>query len=197
MFARFQFLVNRVRRDRNSLDFLELHMNGRIRMHGAAVGLLGFLVVTVCGCDEQPTSLPAAIRAKLRDIENGDGPGVARPMLPHVDPTPTFSIPMREEWTMEQAVADALRRIGAAAVPAVVQTLQSPDPETRKRAVDLLGRMGPSAKEAVPDLIEALADRDPQVRKMAVRALGQIGPAAAAAIPALIRVWEEEDSSAG
>jgi HEAT repeat protein len=99
---------------------------------------------------------------------------------------------MRDEWTMQQTVADALRRIGAAAVPDLIRSLNDNDPEMRWRAAEILGRMGPEAKEAVPDLIARIDDPELRVRKAAIRALGQIGPASSPAVPALIRVLRDE-----
>jgi HEAT repeat protein len=87
---------------------------------------------------------------------------------------------------MREVTIDALGRIGAAAVPALVEVLADPNPVVRRRAAQALARIGPDARDAVPDLIVALQDRNEEVRKSAARALGQIGPDARAAIPALM-----------
>jgi hypothetical protein len=92
-----------------------------------------------------------------------------------------------EQWTEQEAAADALGRIGAAAVPSLVEALANPDPATRQKAVAVLGRMGPEAAAAVPDLIKLLSDPDPEVRKVTARTLGQIGPAAKDAVPSLMQ----------
>jgi hypothetical protein len=91
------------------------------------------------------------------------------------------------EWTEQEAAADALGRIGVAAVPSLVQALQSPDAAARRTAAEVLGRMGPDAADAVPQLVPLLDDPDPAVRKAAARTLGRIGPPAQDAIPALMR----------
>jgi HEAT repeat protein len=91
------------------------------------------------------------------------------------------------EWTEQEAAADALGRIGAPAVPALIETLANPDATLRLKAVEVLARMGPEAQEAVPRLVELLNDSDPAVRKAATRALGQIGPLAHDAVPALMQ----------
>ena len=96
-----------------------------------------------------------------------------------------------EQWTEQDAATDALGRIGPAAVPALVETLKSPDPAARLKGIEVLGRMGPGAAPAVPDLIRLLDDPDPEVRKAAARTLGRIGPAADAAVPALMRTLFE------
>ena len=91
-----------------------------------------------------------------------------------------------ENWTEQEAAADALGRIGAAAVPSLVDALANPDPAVRHKSVAVLGRMGPEAAAAVPALIKLLDDPDPDVRKATARTLGQIGPAAKDAVPGLM-----------
>src|SRR4051794_33192507 len=92
-----------------------------------------------------------------------------------------------EQWTDQEAAADALGRIGPAAVPSLVEALHSPDATVRLKAIEVLGRMGSDAQDAVPELIKLLDDTDPGVRKAAARTLGLIGPAANPAVPALMR----------
>jgi HEAT repeat protein len=92
-----------------------------------------------------------------------------------------------ERWTEQEAAADALGRIGAAAVPALIEALDNPHPAAREKAVEVLGRMGPDAAEAVPALVRLLDDPDESVRKATARTLGQIGPAAKDAVPALMQ----------
>lgn len=90
------------------------------------------------------------------------------------------------EWTEQEAAAEALGRIGAAAVPQLVEALRSPDADVRLKAVEVLGRMGPEAADAVGTLVPLLNDPDERVRKATIRTLGQIGPAAKEAVPALV-----------
>lgn len=91
------------------------------------------------------------------------------------------------EWTEQEVAADTLARIGANAVPTLVEALRLPDTAARLRAVEVLGRMGADAKTAVPDLVPLLDDPDLRVRKATARTLGRIGPDAADAIPVLMR----------
>lgn len=92
-----------------------------------------------------------------------------------------------DSWSDQDAAEDALGRIGAAAVPALVQALRGTDLEVRRKAIEVLGRMGDEAAAAVPDLIPLLDDPDPQIRRATARTLGQIGPSAKDAVPALMR----------
>jgi HEAT repeat protein len=103
---------------------------------------------------------------------------------PIVEPLPVKPF---TAWSEQEAAADALGRIGPAAVPSLTQALQNPDPEVRLKAVEVLGRMGVDAKDAVPHLVRLLDDPDDQVRKAATRTLGRIGPPAQEAVPALMR----------
>jgi hypothetical protein len=92
-----------------------------------------------------------------------------------------------EQWTDQDVAEDALGRIGAPAVPALMDALRSAEPNVRKKAVEVLGRMGEDAAPAVPALTALLDDPDLGVRKAAARTLGQIGPEAKDAVPALMR----------
>ena len=96
-----------------------------------------------------------------------------------------------QRWDMPETAAHALGRIGAAAVPELSLALRDPNPLVRKRAADILARIGPAAKEAVPVLIQTLNDPDEPVRKAAMRALGEIGPEAKDAVPHLIEALRE------
>ena len=100
-----------------------------------------------------------------------------------------------EQWTEQEAAADALGRIGAAAVPSLIAALESPDAAARQKAVGVLGRMGSDAAPAVPHLINLLNDPDPAVRKASARTLGRIGPAAKDAVPNLMQTLLEPTSA--
>jgi hypothetical protein len=103
-----------------------------------------------------------------------------------IESTPQAIKPF-EKWTDQDAAENALGRIGAPAVPPLIDALSSVDPNVRKKAIEVLGRMGEDAAPAVPALTALLDDPDPAVRKAAARTLGQIGPDAKEAVPALMR----------
>jgi len=73
----------------------------------------------------------------------------------------------------------------SAALPALMDALNDPDPDIRARAEDDISAVGPHAAEAVPNLINLLADREESVRAIACITLSHIGPAANQALPAL------------
>ncbi|MEQ8789096.1 MAG: HEAT repeat domain-containing protein [Pirellulaceae bacterium] len=182
------------------------------------------LVTTLTGCGKSPQSPEPAKAAKVTspyDVRGDQSPAAPPPTLsPTPDPsniqlvtatqsladtlrTPPATTPPIEpyqEWDMPETAAKALGRIGRAAVPQLAQALSDPNPLVRKRAADVLARIGPDAKDAVPVLIRTLGDRDEEVRKAATRALGEIGPGAAEAVPRLIEALREPqriDSSGG
>lgn len=162
-----------------------------MRQLGICLSLIIFPLVV--GCAESSSSIPPAVREQLEKTESGNQATRQTLSAEPSEGSTGFSIHQRNEWSLQETVADALRRIGPAAVPSLTQSLKSTDSDLRLRAVEILGRMGPEAKDAIPDLIERLGDDDPRVRKAAVRALGQIGPSAAAAVPELIRILQSAD----
>jgi HEAT repeat protein len=95
------------------------------------------------------------------------------------------------EWGVRETAADALARIGDAAVPALIDTLHDSDQEVRAQAALALARMGDKAAPAVDALVHALDDPNEEVRRGAARALGQIGSEAQEAIPALINAIKD------
>jgi hypothetical protein len=75
---------------------------------------------------------------------------------------------------LRDAAATTLARVGAAAVPALVDMLADPRPEARKWAAEMLGALGPEGRDAIPSLIEALSDSDEEVRSSVLRALRSV-----------------------
>ena len=95
---------------------------------------------------------------------------------------------------------DVLVRIGAAAVPALLDVLNGPDRDMRVCAAEALGGIGPAARAAVPSLLRELHAEQPELddakaealRHQAVIALGRVGPDAKAAVPALNTLLDRE-----
>ncbi len=74
-----------------------------------------------------------------------------------------------------------------------VQALDGPDFRQRKKAVEVLGNVGPADPAVVPALARAVGDRDARVRAEAVLALLKLGPAARDAVPALTEATKDKD----
>jgi HEAT repeat protein len=91
---------------------------------------------------------------------------------------------------MPLAAAEALGKIGAPAVPALLKSIT--DPARRKYAVMTLGEVGPAAKDAVPALVKimkepVLSSSEFEVRREAIKTLGKMGQAALPALIAALR----------
>ncbi len=86
----------------------------------------------------------------------------------------------------------ALRKMGAPAVPALVEALKDERWVARKGAANVLGMLGRRATESAPALLEALKDERREVRAAAARALGGIGAPPDEAVPALVHALEDE-----
>jgi HEAT repeat protein len=80
----------------------------------------------------------------------------------------------------------ALQSNWTAALPGLIDLLQDPEADFRKRAIFALQQTGPAACAALKPLIVALSDRDSAVRVGAAGVLRSIGPKASEAVPALI-----------
>ena len=70
-------------------------------------------------------------------------------------------------------VAAALKRIGRAAVPGLMQGLASPNPDLRGRCATLLGQMAPDDEEVSRALRIVADDGDEEVRRRVGEALTQ------------------------
>ncbi|HYT61141.1 MAG TPA: HEAT repeat domain-containing protein [Haliangiales bacterium] len=70
---------------------------------------------------------------------------------------------------------------------------ESQIPRVRIAAAQVLGDLGPAARNAAPALVEALRDRDPTLRRNAAFALGKIGAKPALAVPALAGVLSDRN----
>ena len=84
-------------------------------------------------------------------------------------------------------------RLGAPAVPALVELLRDPDPARRALAARTFWGMGAKAGAAAPALAEALGDAEVKVRVGAAMALDNMGPPAAPAVSALAAALRDRD----
>ncbi len=84
---------------------------------------------------------------------------------------------------------DAIKAIGASAVPVLVDALSDEDPRVRLAIIDLLGES--SEPEAIPALVGALRDPEWRVRWQAAEALGKLRNSAA--VPDLIEMLADSN----
>ncbi|MFO0841897.1 MAG: HEAT repeat domain-containing protein [Gemmataceae bacterium] len=98
-----------------------------------------------------------------------------------------------QDPAVQQEASRSLEQGGGAAMPVLVALLadSSADSwesaESRWRAADLLGKLGPEAADATPALLRALADDDLHVRTVAAASLGLVArkESAAEVVPGL------------
>jgi len=97
---------------------------------------------------------------------------------------------------LRMLAARVLLRMGpdaVAAVPQLVESLDTDDPKFKAEVQFVLGTIGPEAAAAVPTLVASLSDENLEVRRSAIFALGRMGPAAAEAAPALRKFGRADD----
>lgn len=83
-----------------------------------------------------------------------------------------------ENAGLRNAAAEVLVRLASTALPALLGSAGSPDPDVRKFVLDILGDIGD--RRATPLLLNALqGDRETNVRAAAAENLGKLGDAAA------------------
>ena len=90
---------------------------------------------------------------------------------------------------------DAIGRLGAAAIPTLIEVMNESNASVREGTAQALGLMGPDAAPAVPVLIRALDDRDVLVRRWSIEALGAVGPRVASLAPALVAALDHKDTA--
>lgn len=78
---------------------------------------------------------------------------------------------LQQSRELQAAASRALARLGASAVPALADALSDHRASVREWAADVLGAIGPDAKDAVPALMNRLSDREAFVRQAAREAL--------------------------
>jgi HEAT repeat protein len=144
-------------------------------------------------------AVPALIRALERDNFNQRRAALAR--LRELGPDARAAAPailaLAEDLESRDAPAavTALARIDLSAARAAMnrarEGLRHPDVNTRRRAVERLGDLGPLARPAAPELIRATRDDDALVRDRALQALVRIGLPAAGMLPVLTAALDD------
>lgn len=129
------------------------------------------LLEALCDASSTPRLCEYAARILAHSGEAG-----IRPLIEALN-HPLFSARLSATYTLE--------RIGAEAVPSLLEGTRRSERWIRLQAVMALGRIQDS--EAVPALLERLEDSDPEVRETAAFSLGQLG---LAALPQVIKAAE-------
>jgi HEAT repeat protein len=88
---------------------------------------------------------------------------------------------------------EVVRRLGLAALPALVEALKSDRTNIQIQSALLIGECGPRGQPAVEALRRLMKEGNMAVRGRATATLGAIGPGAEAAIPELIEALHDSD----
>jgi len=112
-----------------------------------------------------------------------------------------FAAKTLEDETLDPKVRFTLIRVAghlplesrASLLPHLIAALAHEDAALRQMAEEILGTLGPAAREAVPALAKGLTDEGKWVPETCANALGNIGPAAKSAIPALSKAADSKD----
>lgn len=94
-----------------------------------------------------------------------------------------------ENAGLRNSSAEVLEKLGERSVESLIATLEDPDEDIRKFAVDILGAIGD--KSAVPAIVGLLNDEDENVKGASGEALGKIG--GPEVITALMAALDTED----
>jgi outer membrane protein assembly factor BamB/HEAT repeat protein len=97
-------------------------------------------------------------------------------------------------FSQESRSFENLRRMGAAALPQLIELLGSPDASSRREAISVMIDLAPDTEAAQPALTRALNDEDVQVARDAARALGALGERAGSSVPPLTKALSHWDS---
>jgi hypothetical protein len=85
-----------------------------------------------------------------------------------------FELLITEKRAFEAVVSETFVRLGKDAVPVLVYQLANPRADVRQWAANLLGELGPVARDAIPSLSDALRDADESVREAARNSLEKV-----------------------
>jgi HEAT repeat protein len=165
--------------------------------------LLGLaLALPVAAAADAPSKEEVANLVKQLKEKNPTVRNNAARALESLDPSAKDAVPVLTEALHEQGdpivpsvAAKALARLGANAVPALIEVLQNKEGQAQAYAAIALQRIGPDGKAATPALVEVIKkhkDLRHNARLQAIAALGKIGPGAKAAVSTLIDCTKEK-----
>jgi len=97
---------------------------------------------------------------------------------------------LKERNDISYEASDALKKIGYCAISALIEAFKYGDNSVRLHIAQVLGRIGPDAKDAVSVLIETLADKNETIHSSVTKALIKIG---SSDIPAVIEALNNKD----
>jgi HEAT repeat protein len=136
-------------------------------------------------CSKTDIDVVPALTAALHD-EDEDVRKLAENGLAHLKVTPEKAVRLCAMQLKDAVHAEtALRRCGAASVPALIEALESKEAIAREKAARTLGSIGELAINAAPALEGVLNDKHLEVRLAAAKGLWNISKNADAVVPVL------------
>lgn len=99
----------------------------------------------------------------------------------------SFAKEMGDYYVCKKRAAGLIVKIGQKAVPILIRSLNDDDVNVRIFAAEILGTMGPKAKEAVPALVKTLKNNYSPARYSAEKALVSIGKSSVHAVAKLLQ----------
>ena len=182
----------------HGLTWLDAAIGGEATAQQAGTAAIAALRARGVTLAEQPTwdelrrELQAAA-ARWREHGRSALPDVPAPAADQLEPRIATHL-VTTEGTLLRPIDDAkfvLVRIGRLPVPLLARTLAADEPYLRTAALELLGRIGPAARDAAPAVLPLLGD--PLTALYAVRTLGELGdPSAAAPLRPLLASVDTE-----
>jgi outer membrane protein assembly factor BamB len=100
----------------------------------------------------------------------------------------------RDNEDLHEVTFEIIRRIGAPAIPLLVEMLRHEWVSIRREAADAMIDLVPNTESIQPSLRRALRDEDAMVAGDAARALGALGPKAGPSVGALVKTLSHEDA---
>ncbi len=97
------------------------------------------------------------------------------------------------KWELSGNIVAALKAIGPAALPILLQSLGDKEPGVRECVALAVGKIGRAAKQAVPALQALLGDPNWRVRDAARKAIPLIDPTAKLKAPPGVQTPVEEE----
>ncbi len=153
-----------------------------LRRHGAAAA------------DALPALIEMALQEKHPDVINALVARLAdcQPVSPEL--APFFANALKGPVALRGKALEALNKIGAKAVPAMVAQLSSEFGFSRREAAAFLEKYPKESAAALPQLLLALKDNDNTLRKSAAATLAAMGADALPALPDLLKMLGDAEN---
>jgi HEAT repeat protein len=160
------------------------------------LGLRKAAAEALAWCGKNDVDVVPALTCALFE-EDEDMQRLAKAGLEHMRLTHEKAVAHCARQLKDSLYAEAaLRKSGPAAVPALIEALDTSEPTAREKAARTLGGMGEGAAVAVPVLTRVLKDKQMEVRLAAAKALWIITKNADLVVPVMAELLKGKWSTA-